>query len=476
MNIDQLNLKTFCDEIQCYLEELFEKIDKKLIPVLNPQVFIYDIEQGHFIFENVTKSSTNNEKIETVFKQKKNNLTQEFLNEFPEFNFRIYSSTQKFSLHVKNCSFYIFVKFAEDDKLDNNEYFLTELISRFLRISSLYFLSYLNNDFSNEGIKSLFPVEETLVSTAREIIWRKTAIPRSLFDDFNIISTLPHEGEECFGQIVYVSKKQGNENIEMIINFETPVILSEHRKIRKLLNLSNKNNFLVLQDLPLKNKPDDSDIYGIGIGKLKDSNSCSEEDNLSSQENWCVINFQGHFLWELGYSIKTSDPCKNTKPIIVVKNGQPSLPQKRIDKLEFKNYCEDIFTNIQQSDMDDLWEVLEQAIEQKHGTMLVILDTNTAKDEADRLGGQCFKITPKKLNAELIKELTSIDGSLLLSSDGNCHAIGVILDGQAAKGGDSSRGSRYNSAIRYSESMKGKHELLIVVISEDGMINFISQN
>ena len=181
-------------------------------------------------------------------------------------------------------------------------------------------------------------------------------------------------------------------------------------------------------------------------------------------------------MWELGHFINTSDPCKNTKPIIVVKNGQPSLPQERIDKVEFKNYCTNIFTNIQQSDIDILWEILEQAIEQKHGTMLVILDANTAEKEADRLGGQCFKITPKKLNAELIKELTSIDGSLLLSSDGNCHAIGVILDGKATKGGDSSRGARYNSAIRYYESMKGKHELLIIVISEDGMINFIPQN
>ena len=468
MNTDQFNkLINFCNELQFYLDALLKKIDKELI-LLKPKVFLfydYDIEQGHFIFENVTKSS-NDENIEESFKQKKNNLTQNFLNRFPEFNFRIYSLTQKFSLHVNNCSFYIFVKFAEDDTLDNNEYFLTELISRFLRISSLYFLSYLNNNFSNEGIKSLFPIEETLVSTAREIIWRKTEIPRSLFDDFNIISTLRYEGEECFGQIVYASKIQENENIEMIINFETPVILSEHRKIRKILNLSNTTNFLVLQ---YNNRsPEDPKIHG--IGKLKNTNSFPEKD-------LCVINFKGHFCWELGHFIETSDQNTNTKPIIVINNGQPSLPQKRIDKLEFKNYCEDIFTNIQKSDMDDLWEILEQAIEQKHGTMLVILDANTAEKEADRLGGQCFKITSKKLNAELIKEVTSIDGSLLLSSEGNCHAIGVILDGQSKTNkGDSSRGARYNSAIRYYESMKGKHELLIVVISEDGMINFIPHN
>jgi hypothetical protein len=73
-----------------------------------------------------------------------------------------------------------------------------------------------------------------------------------------------------------------------------------------------------------------------------------------------------------------------------------------------------------------------------------------------------------------IQKLTSIDGSLLLLSNGECHAIGVILDGKATEQEDSSRGARYNSAIRYSQSIKGKINHLIVVISEDGMIDFIS--
>jgi len=60
-----------------------------------------------------------------------------------------------------------------------------------------------------------------------------------------------------------------------------------------------------------------------------------------------------------------------------------------------------------------------------------------------------------------------------LDRDAFCHAIGVILDGLATDKGNASRGSRYNSAIRYYEQF-GKHEsTLIVIISEDGMINLI---
>jgi hypothetical protein len=85
-----------------------------------------------------------------------------------------------------------------------------------------------------------------------------------------------------------------------------------------------------------------------------------------------------------------------------------------------------------------------------------------------------FPLSSKIVDEKQIQKLTSIDGSLLLLSNGECHAIGVILDGKATEQEDSSRGARYNSAIRYSQSIKGKINHLIVVISEDGMIDFIS--
>jgi DNA integrity scanning protein DisA with diadenylate cyclase activity len=72
--------------------------------------------------------------------------------------------------------------------------------------------------------------------------------------------------------------------------------------------------------------------------------------------------------------------------------------------------------------------------------------------------------------------LVAIDGAVLIDPSGQCHGIGAILDGQAAESWDASRGSRYNSALRYvSTRQREGHRCLAVVISEDGMINLLPQ-
>src|ERR1035441_9320972 len=48
-----------------------------------------------------------------------------------------------------------------------------------------------------------------------------------------------------------------------------------------------------------------------------------------------------------------------------------------------------------------------------------------------------------------MEHLTNMDGGVLIDPQGQCHAIGVILDGTASRNGDPARGSRYNNAIRY---------------------------
>jgi DNA integrity scanning protein DisA with diadenylate cyclase activity len=76
-----------------------------------------------------------------------------------------------------------------------------------------------------------------------------------------------------------------------------------------------------------------------------------------------------------------------------------------------------------------------------------------------------------------MKLVTAIDGAVLLDFDGLCYAIGVILDGTVKPGdGDSSRGARYLAAIKYLNwSEKNDHKCLIIVVSEDGMINIFPE-
>ena len=64
-----------------------------------------------------------------------------------------------------------------------------------------------------------------------------------------------------------------------------------------------------------------------------------------------------------------------------------------------------------------------------------------------------------------------VDGAILVDPTGTCHAVGVILDGYASGKGDSSRGARFNSAVRYHETQSG--ECLVIIVSEDGMIDLI---
>ncbi len=108
-------------------------------------------------------------------------------------------------------------------------------------------------------------------------------------------------------------------------------------------------------------------------------------------------------------------------------------------------------------------------MEQRHGTMLV--SSESADEEARRLRNQSIGIEPTEVTPELVRRLTGIDGAILISPKGVCDAIGVILDGIATDDGDSSRGARYNSAIRYLASAKSP--TMRLVVSEDGYVNML---
>ena len=81
--------------------------------------------------------------------------------------------------------------------------------------------------------------------------------------------------------------------------------------------------------------------------------------------------------------------------------------------------------------------------------MLVI--SSNAKGEAERLGKQSFAVKPFMLIAEQLPSVSSIDGAVLLDKTGDCHALGIILDGHASEQGDSARG---RATIRPSDTSK----------------------
>ncbi|HEY0319229.1 MAG TPA: diadenylate cyclase [Solirubrobacterales bacterium] len=90
-------------------------------------------------------------------------------------------------------------------------------------------------------------------------------------------------------------------------------------------------------------------------------------------------------------------------------------------------------------------------------------------DRCDRALGAKARNAPPRLASDVLRAMTSIDGAVLVTPDGACHAVGVILDGLATGDGHSARGARYNSAIRY---LKGNGAgSLVIIVSEDGSID-----
>lgn len=147
--------------------------------------------------------------------------------------------------------------------------------------------------------------------------------------------------------------------------------------------------------------------------------------------------------------------------------GLPHLPLPRLDKERFGSNIRRMFPSC--DSVDRLWSIVQAAMEQNRGTMITISDS--AQEEATRLGKQSLGIEPTELTPELVGRLTRIDGALLIDPKGICHAVGVILDGQATEQGDPSRGARFNSAIRYIISASAT--TMCLVVSEDGHIDML---
>ncbi len=263
-----------------------------------------------------------------------------------------------------------------------------------------------------------------------------------LYAACNEISSMKYEGTIGLGKMIIGSRD--HENIKITLQLKDPIKLYDIRKVRKFLELSDNNSSIV---------SDSVFIYGLGElrGKYNPTN-----------ESLFVVHFTSHFKWELFH---------DNNSLMVVEYREPSLPVEKIDRKKFYSDLKRIFNGINKNQIDDLWEVAINATNQKHGTLLVISDN--AISESKRLGKQCFQLKSLKLSEKTIQQVTSIDGAVLLDRSANCYAIGVILDGLATDKGDAARGARYNSAIRYYERFKENTPMVLVIISEDGMINLI---
>lgn len=264
---------------------------------------------------------------------------------------------------------------------------------------------------------------------------------QEVFKALNAISSLPYEGREAVGGLLFVSSKV--EALDFSVHLKDAVPIYKHKLCRKLIEISNPNVLCVCRGV--------NAISGFGSLQSTDVDGVFRVD------------FIGRYKWDLYY--------KNNL-VMKVAFGIPCFPLPRINEEVFRSDIRRLIPSILKDAEDRIWDIIEAGIKQKNGTMIVV--STKAVDETERLKKQCLSIDPIALTPDLVSRFSGIDGAILIDPKGICHAIGVILDGMATDEGDQSRGARYNSAIRYITSTYPSPTVCIVV-SEDGHVDVLPE-
>ncbi|RYU84321.1 DNA integrity scanning protein DisA nucleotide-binding domain protein [Hymenobacter persicinus] len=264
-----------------------------------------------------------------------------------------------------------------------------------------------------------------------------------LFATCNTISSLRYEGAEGVGKLILAARR--HPNLEEVFALTCPTPLTDYRAVRKLLEMTTADVSLLA---------DGENVYALGrqIGTYD-----------ASREDLFLINFVTHYAWEFQH---------DGKVLMRSNYGLPSLPRARLNRSKFRKDLKRTFELTDPIKVERLWDVVLEASRQKHGTLVVI--TTEALAEADRLKLQCTLIEPVPLTPLITRLITAIDGAILIDPESYCYSIGVILDGKASGNGTSTRGARYNSAIRYVES--SPYPCMAIVVSEDGLVDVITKD
>jgi len=281
---------------------------------------------------------------------------------------------------------------------------------------------------------------EVLRAAGRRFMLRPAGGNHGLYDACNGVAALRHEGDEGVGTMLVA--RRHHPAVVPVLTLETPITLRDHRSIRKLLELSEGRTSLIT---------DATNVFGLGH---------LVEPTDPHFEPLFTVHFTNHYSWELSH---------NHHVMMKVVTNTPRLPQGRVDEQNFARAIHRVFPAVDTAGIAYLWELTQKASSQANGTILVI--SEGAAQEAVRLTRQCFRVTPRIMTPSVLRLVTNIDGAVFIDPAGTCYAIGAILDGLATEKGDSSRGSRYNSALRYVES--SRYACLAIVVSEDGLIDLL---
>lgn len=264
-----------------------------------------------------------------------------------------------------------------------------------------------------------------------------------LFERLNLISSLMYEGTKGTGRLLLANPESGS--VDFLIKLAEPVPFREPRWSRKVLQMASPETPLIA---------DCEKIFGLGV-------VAAGVEPWISQDVF-EIEFLDHYHWRLS--------CGG-EIMLVSRYGAPSLPQEEFPQDRLLDTYQRLFPEAGREDIARFSELFKAAVEQRHGSMLIV--AKDAESEAERLAGQGAKIEPTILTPDLYRQVSGIDGTIMIDPHGVCHAIGVILDGPARPECTPARGARYNSSVRYVHSADTPR--LAVVISDDQTVDVIPE-
>jgi hypothetical protein len=261
-----------------------------------------------------------------------------------------------------------------------------------------------------------------------------------LFQRLNIVSSLFYEKQAGLGSIVL--SQPDNTSLRYSVRFRNPIPLRESRWARKALQMASPEVSLIVSE---------GLIHGLG--------TLDPEHDPEALDTF-VVSVIDHYQWELR---------TGTQTLMYSRYREPKLPQEPVSHECFISNFLRLFSGASENDAENLWTLFVSSSTLQHGSMLMIAED--AESEAERLSDQGTPIEPVKLTPHLLERVSGIDGTILLDPTGICHAIGVILDGEATSDCSPARGSRYNSALRYVRSKD--HVRLAVVTSDDRTVDLV---
>ncbi len=446
-----------------FLESLFKRIDDELVPKFYPVSFEMSKDHIQMSFHSSQVSiPTSIPEIKHLFERKSylKDLIETYIGKSFYENSGLFFSD--FFLYDQSIFTYAF---SFDRKILDSYYRMTEtagvreksiidaIISETQHYLSQCSINFINNrEIPQRSIDDLLKdAGKVLLSS---ILDNDTV--DNPFDKICKISSLSYEKAFSNGRILLMSPEsiesiEENPDFKLLLTFHVQIPLSSYRHIRKILELS-KEDVLLLSDGEY--------IYSI----IQFNNT---DYHLDPSKHYFIVEFNSYYSWQLNH---------NANKLMQVTHEEVFIPKPKISYFGFSSEFKRVFEGIETKRILNLYKIILEASNQVKGTIIVI--SRNARSEAFRLKNQGFIINPTVLNATTVKSITSIDGAVLVDTDGVCHGIGVILDGVATEKGDPSRGARYNSAIRYVETIANNQnysDCLTIVISEDGDVDIISK-